>query len=104
MIHLLPHWTWPGKEGQPIDVWAYSNGGRVELFLNGKSLGTKDVPLAGHVNWSVPYAPGTLVAKAYDKAGRTIATDTVSTAGAPAALRLGADQASVPADGGVTGR
>jgi len=99
MAHLLPHWTWPGKEGQPIDVWAFSNGSRVELFLNGKSLGAKDVPFVGHVSWSVPYTPGTLVVKAYDKAGKLIATDTVATAGAPAALRLSADDTAILADG-----
>ena len=93
MAHLLPHWTWPGKEGQPIDVWAFSNGARVELFLNGKSLGVKDVPFVGHVEWSVPYTPGTLVVKACDHAGQVIATDTQVTAGAPAALRLSADEA-----------
>ncbi|BDI34237.1 beta-galactosidase [Capsulimonas corticalis] len=99
MAHLLPHWTWPGKEGQPIDVWAFSTGARVELFLNGKSLGVKDTPFVGHVSWSVPYTPGTLTAKAYDKAGKLIAADTEVTAGAPAALRLSADDTTVLADG-----
>jgi beta-galactosidase len=99
MVHLLPHWNWPGKEGQMIDVWAFSNGARVELFLNGKSLGAKDIPFASHVSWSVPYTPGTLVAKAYDRAGQIVATDTVTTAGAPSALRLSADQTTIIADG-----
>src|SRR5207247_10484635 len=36
VVHLLPHWNWPGKEGQPIAVWCYSNAERVELSLNGK--------------------------------------------------------------------
>jgi beta-galactosidase len=33
VLHLLPHWNWPGKEGQPIRVEAYSNCKQVELFL-----------------------------------------------------------------------
>ncbi|MCW3061812.1 MAG: Beta-galactosidase/beta-glucuronidase [Capsulimonas sp.] len=99
MAHLLPHWTWPGKEGQPIDVWAFSTGSRVELFLNGKSLGVKDKPFVGHVSWSVPYAPGTLMVKAYDKAGKLIATDTEVTSGAPSALRLSANDTTILADG-----
>src|SRR5439155_2840070 len=41
MVHILPHWNWAGKECQPISLWFYSNADRVELFLNGKSLGAK---------------------------------------------------------------
>jgi beta-galactosidase len=41
MIHIFPHWTWPGKEGQKIKVWLYTNCDEVELFLNGRSLGVK---------------------------------------------------------------
>ena len=32
MVHVFPHWNWPGREGQPIDVWVYSNADTVELF------------------------------------------------------------------------
>ncbi len=39
MAHLLPHWNWEGKEGEPIDVWCYTNCESAELFLNGRSLG-----------------------------------------------------------------
>src|SRR6476620_7535026 len=40
VLHIFPHWNW--KPGQTIDVWAYyNNADEVELFLNGKSLGTK---------------------------------------------------------------
>lgn len=39
MVHILPHWNWPDKIGQEIDVWAYSNCETVELFINGQSLG-----------------------------------------------------------------
>ena len=41
MVHVLPHWNWAGREGQPIPVMAYTNAEEVELFLNGKSLGRK---------------------------------------------------------------
>lgn len=99
IVHILPHWNWPGKEDQPIDVWAYSNGARVELSLNGKSLGAKDMPRNGHLSWSVPYAPGTLLARAYDAAGQIIATDKVETAGAPASLRVITDNTNLRANG-----
>ena len=40
-VHLLPHWTWPGKEGQIVPVYVYTSGDEAELFLNGRSLGKK---------------------------------------------------------------
>ncbi len=99
MVHLLPHWNWAGKEGQPVDVWAYSNAARVELLLNGQSLGAKEMPKNGHLAWSVPYAPGRLSARALDAAGTLIAQDSVETTGAPAALSMSTDRAALKADG-----
>ncbi len=97
MVHVLPHWNWTGREGQPVDVWAYSNADSVELFLNGKSLGVQEMPKNGHAHWSVPYAPGTLEARGL-RGGQVIATDTVQTTGAPAALKLTTDRAQLSAD------
>jgi beta-galactosidase len=65
VLHLSPHWNWRGKEGQPIDVWVNSNADNVELFLNGRSLGKKDMPRDRHLNWTVPYAAGKLEAIGY---------------------------------------
>ncbi len=98
MVHILPHWNWSGKQGQPIKVWCHSNADSVELLLNGKSLGVKDMPRYGHLEWAVNYEPGELVAKGY-RNGAIIATDKVETTGAPAALRLATDRTSVLADG-----
>jgi beta-galactosidase len=39
MIHIVGHWTWPAQEGQRRQVRVYSNCDRVELLLNGRSLG-----------------------------------------------------------------
>jgi len=99
VVHVLPHWNWAGKEGQPVDVWAYSNAARVELFLNGTSLGAKDMPRNGHLAWSVLYASGTLEARGFDAAGKVMATDKVETTGAPAGLRLTTDRTALAADG-----
>ncbi|HEY8966903.1 MAG TPA: glycoside hydrolase family 2 TIM barrel-domain containing protein, partial [Candidatus Methylacidiphilales bacterium] len=98
VLHLLPHWTWPGREGQAIAVWAYSNCEEVELFLNGKSVGRKFVPPNGHIEWTVPYAPGVLSAKGY-AARMTLAETKVETAEAPAGIRLVPDRTEVNADG-----
>ncbi|RMB52168.1 beta-galactosidase [Sphingomonas sp. PP-CE-3A-406] len=102
-VHLLPHWTWPekmgpGREGQPIEVWAHGNCDAVELLLNGRSLGRKPMPRNGHLAWSVPYAPGRLEARGFNK-GRRVASSVRETAGAATAVRLTADRRVAKADG-----
>ena len=96
--HLLPHWTWPGREGEPIAVWCYANVDRVELVLNGRSLGAQDVVRGRHLAWSVPYAPGVLLARGY-RAGKLVVTDRCETAGPPARIALTADRSRLAADG-----
>jgi beta-galactosidase len=117
MVHLLPHWNWPGHEGQAIPVMAYTNADEVELFLNGKSLGRKkrfsepvELPVGPNVSpdrkfmskyrleWQVPYRPGDLKAVAY-RNGKQVAVDDVRTAGAPARVKISADHTSILADG-----
>ena len=98
VLHLLPHWNWPGRDGQPIDVRALSNCDEVELFLNGRSLGRQTMKRASELKWSVPYAPGTLSARGF-KAGQVVAETKVETTGAPAAVQLTADRPAIDADG-----
>ena len=98
VVHVFPHWNWAGQEGQAKDVWVYSNAARVELSVNGTSLGTKDMPKNGHLSWSVPYQPGTLQARGFGTDGKATATDTVETTGAPASLRLSTDRTALKAD------
>ena len=99
VVNLMPHWNWPGKEGRDIRVVAFSNCQRVELFLNGRSLGARDMPRYGHAQWTVQYAPGTLMAKGYDATGKVTAADVVATTGAPASLRLRTERTRLTADG-----
>lgn len=96
MVHLLPHWTWPGKEGTVIPVWCYTNCESVELFLNGKSLGSRTFTPDSdmHLAWDVPYQPGELKAIA-KKAGKIICTTTTRTAGPPASITLSADKTTL---------
>ena len=99
MVHIVPmDWTsWTA--GQSVTVFVYTNADSVELFLNGTSLGSKTMnPTTGHLQWSVPFATGTLQAKA-TKGGAVVATDTLKTAGTAAKLALSADRASIAADG-----
>ncbi len=96
VLHLFPHWNWPGKEGQEIPVWVHSNCEEVELFLNGVSLGKQTVTPLHHLEWQVKYAPGKLVAKGLWH-GHTI-EDVVETTGTPAAIRLTADRTQLDAN------
>jgi beta-galactosidase len=96
LVHILPHWNW--SSGQTIGVWCYGNTASIELFLNGVSQGAQTMPACRHLEWSIPYAAGTLLAKGYDANGNTVATDQVATAGVPAALQLKTDRTTVTAD------
>jgi beta-galactosidase len=98
VLHLFPHWNWPGYEGKEIAVWVYSNLDRVELFQDGKSLGAKDVKKDGHVAWIVKYAPGSIEARGW-KNGNQMMTTSRETTGAAAKLVLRADRDSFSADG-----
>lgn len=98
VLHLLPHWNWKGKEGQPVNVWAYSNCDETELFLNGKSLGRKPVQNLSHIEWDVPYEAGTLLARGSIK-GKEVVTEKIETTGGPAVLRLVPDRTSIKANG-----
>ena len=87
VLHLLPHWNWEGMEGKEIDVWVYSNCDEVELFLNKKSLGKKEMEPYGHLEWKVNYAAGKLEAIGY-KDGKKQLIKTQSTTGKPAKIKL----------------
>ena len=88
VLHLAPHWNWPGREGQEILVEAFSNCKEVELFLNGASLGKQAMKPNSKLSWQVKYAPGTLSAKGLDAAGKVIAETKVETTGEPVAIQL----------------
>jgi beta-galactosidase len=99
VLHIFPHWNWLGRNGQPIDVWCFSNCAAVELSLNGKSLGRQSMPPNGHLEWRVAYAPGKLEAIGYDAHGAQTLTAVVETTGAPRAIRLTPDRTNLEADG-----
>jgi beta-galactosidase len=99
MVHLLPHWTHPGKEGTKIPVWAYANADEVELFLNGKSLGRQAMdPDVMRIQWMVPYQAGELKAVAY-RAGKGVAVAERKTAGEPAGIFVKVDRSNLKANG-----
>lgn len=97
VLHLFPHWNWGGKEGELIDVRVHTNCSEVELFLNGKSLGKKNVVKNSHLEWKVPFNPGTLKAVGM-RNGKIIETSRI-TSGSLYSLRIEPDRTTVFADG-----
>ncbi len=98
VLHLFPHWNWAGREGQPISVWVHSNLDSVELFLNGKSQGSRKVQPLTHLEWTVNYEPGVLEARG-TKDGKVVLTEKRETTGGPETIRLTADRTEINADG-----
>lgn len=116
-LHVLPHWTWPGREGENTPVFVYTNYPEAELFVNGKSYGkqrklTVDEARAlqgkdslwlqrrYRLMWTdVPYEPGELKVVAYDNSGKKVEEKTVRTAGKPHHLEVVADRTALSADG-----
>ena len=89
-------WNWPA--GAQLTVRADSNCDEVEVFLNKRSLGRKPIPHDLYTaEWVVPFAPGTLRAVAY-RAGKSVATSELRTAGAPARLQIKPLAVPIPSD------
>lgn len=105
-VHILPHWNWPGRVGEPVPVFVYTNGDCAELFLDGASQGRRcKSPTAERsierfrLMWNdVVYEAGELRAVAY-REGERIGEATMRTAGAPSQLRLTPDRTTLTADG-----
>ncbi|MDE7386414.1 MAG: DUF4982 domain-containing protein, partial [Muribaculaceae bacterium] len=115
-LHIVPHWTWPGREGQVTPVMVYTSLPEAELFINGKSRGrlrkfTRDEAAASEDDtmallrryrliWmDAVYEPGELKVVAYDADGNKAAERVVHTAGKPYALKLTPAVDSLAADG-----
>jgi len=78
---LQPTWNW--NAGTQVQVVGFTNTEATELFLNGQSLGKKQ---GKEVSWTVPYAPGELLAKGY-KNGQEVSRSVLKTADAPSAIQ-----------------
>ena len=102
-LHLLPHWNW--NDGQKIPVHCYTSYDKAELFVNGKSLGTRQKNPKGLMDryrlmWEdVPYEPGELKVVAFDKDGKPAAETSIKTAGEPHAIRMTPDRKVITPSG-----
>ena len=120
-LHILPHWTWPGREGETTPIFVYTNYPSAELFINGVSQGvrTKDTSITAEATMEEPetatsfkrqqryrlmwmdttYEPGTVKVVAYNEAGEAVAEKEICTAGAPHHIELEVDRSTIKADG-----
>jgi beta-galactosidase len=97
VLHLFPHWNWEQRLGETVSVWVHSNLDEVELFLNGRSQGSKKVQQLTHVEWQVKYEPGVIEARG-SKDGKVLLTARRETVGAPVAIKLTADRNEIDAN------
>jgi beta-galactosidase len=61
MVHFLPHWDLK-EEGESVTVRVFSNCDSIELVLNGKSLGEKEMVQYAHVDFDVKFEKGEIKA------------------------------------------
>lgn len=100
LAHILPHWTWPDREGLVTPVHVFTSGDEAELFVNGKSAGRqKRGQYDYRLRWdNVTYAPGEIKVTAW-KNGEEWATASHRTVGAAKALNVTADRTNIQGDG-----
>jgi beta-galactosidase len=96
----LPSWTWPGHEGQNLQIEVYASTQKVRLYLNDKLIGEMSTTPAQQRKalFTVPYAPGSLKAVGVND-GQEVATTILHTVGNPVRLQLTADRKVLRADG-----
>ena len=88
MTNAMDSWSWRGCEGRKAHVEVYARAAKVELLLNGKSVGTKTLKNTCLAHFRIPYENGELTAVSYDSAGREIGRQILVTAGAQTTLRM----------------
>ena len=104
-LHVLPHWTFPGRDGETTPVYCYTSWPSAELFVNGKSQGRIVKNPATRLDryrlrWNnVKYEPGEIKVVAYDYDGTPKGEKIIRTAGAPARIVLKADRNSISSKG-----
>ena len=98
MIHMLPHWNLPEKEGAVVRVAVYTNCEEAELFLGEKSLGKQAVEKYSVVNWSVPYVDERVSVVGYN-GGKEVVRDFTEKTGKPCRLALELDNNDIIANG-----
>lgn len=92
MTNAMPSWSWTGCEGGKANVEVYARAARVELVLNGHTVGSKTLKNDCLAKFSIPYESGTLEAVSYDAADHEIGRCKLQSAGGTTRLTLDAEE------------
>ena len=92
MTNAMPSWSWTGCEGRKANVEVYARAARVELVLNGRTVGSKTLKNDCLAKFSIPYESGTLEAVSYDAADHEIGRCRLQSAGGTTRLTLDAEE------------
>lgn len=95
MTNAMPSWSWTGCEGGKANVEVYARAARVELVLNGHTVGSKTLKNDCLARFSIPYESGTLEAVSYDAADHEIGRCKLQSAGGTTRLTLDAEEPTV---------
>ena len=95
MANAMPSWSWTGCEGRKANVEVYARAARVELVLNGHTVGSKTLKKDCLARFSIPYESGTLEAVSYDAADHEIGRCKLQSAGGTTRLTLDAEEPTV---------
>lgn len=95
MTNAMPSWSWTGCEERKANVEVYARAARVELVLNGHTVGSKTLKNDCLARFSIPYESGTLEAVSYDAADHEIARCKLQSAGGTTRLTLDAEEPTV---------
>ena len=95
MTNAMPSWSWTGCEGRKANVEVYARAARVELVLNGHTVGSKTLKNDCLARFSIPYESGTLEAVSYDAADHEIGRCKLQSAGGTTRLTLDAEEPTV---------
>lgn len=98
MTNAIESWSWEGYEGKVAEVEVYARGARVDLFLNGKKVGSNTLKNSCDTRFKVEYQPGMLETVVYNQKGKEISRNTLYTAGKETELRAIAEEQSVQKD------
>ena len=101
VLHIGVNWDW--NPGQMIDVPVMTNYSRIELLLNGRSLGIREADASVAEKcmpvWKIPFEYGELCARALDENGKPICEEYKYTCGDTACLKLTSEESFLLGDG-----
>ena len=98
LTKALESWAWGGCSGEPAKVEVYARAAQVDLFINGKSVGKKNVKKC-RANFNTTYEDGEITAVSYDEKGKEINRYSLQTAGKETILQVRPEEKSVKPEG-----